>query len=34
LNLQNAKHRRTAEREVGKDLAKIEPVIGPHSAAA
>jgi antitoxin HigA-1 len=34
LNLQNAYDMQTAEKEIGKDLAKIEPVIGPHSAAA
>jgi addiction module HigA family antidote len=34
LNLQNAYDMQTAEREIGTDLAKIEPVIGPHSAAA
>jgi addiction module HigA family antidote len=31
LNLQNAYDMQTAEKEI-EDLAKIEPVIGPHSA--
>jgi plasmid maintenance system antidote protein VapI len=34
LNLQNTYDVQTAEKEIGKDLAKIEPVIGPRSAAA
>src|SRR4051794_38159709 len=34
LNLQNAYDVRTAEKQIGKDLAKIEPVTGARSAAA
>jgi addiction module HigA family antidote len=34
LNLQNAYDMRMAEKQIGKDLAKIEPVIGTRSAAA
>jgi addiction module HigA family antidote len=34
LNLQNAYDMRMAEKQIGKDLAKIEPVTGTSSAAA
>lgn len=34
LNLQNAYDMRMAEKQIGKDLAKIEPVIGTRSAVA